>query len=394
VLAGVVGLLVVSGGLLLVGARTLLAPEPSVDGVFVDGPSLAEGHAAVEAVTLPDDRVVIGVVSPESDTGRGALRCTAPCRPHLSLLDPDTGSITLPRDLPPSLPVEAMALLHDGRVLLIGSGETAAERSAWIYDPVADRHDPVGDPIEPRFWPLVVTLADGRVLVGGGDSAGPRGTAELFDPATGTFSTTGDMTRPRGAGATGTLLPDGRVLVLGGGAEVGTSAELYDPGTGTFAPTGSMTQARGGFHTATRLPDGRVLVAGGLVPNAVDPSDSPDGTAAAEIYDPATGTFTPVGSMASARFFHGASILPDGRVLAVGGAHEIPSEGWSDGLPTPAADAEIFDPATGTFARTGDLRHARLRPVTILVDGRVLVLGTFDPDGSDPTVRASMEWFE
>jgi hypothetical protein len=63
-------------------------------------------------------------------------------------------------------------------------------------------------------------------------------------------------------GGTATLLLDGRVLVAGGGSN-GTSAELYDPATGTWSPTGSMSVGRAGF-TATRLADGRVLVAGGL----------------------------------------------------------------------------------------------------------------------------------
>src|SRR5947209_20447982 len=73
---------------------------------------------------------------------------------------------------------------------------------------------------------------------------------------------------------TATLLPDGTVLVAGGrssgafcaGSEL-ASVEIYDPATGTFSPTGSMAQARSN-HTATRLLDGTVLVAGGVPPES------------------------------------------------------------------------------------------------------------------------------
>ena len=61
------------------------------------------------------------------------------------------------------------------------------------------------------------------------------------------------------------MLPNGKVLVAGGDGDSGilTSAELYDPATGTWTATGSLTTARS-IHTATLLPNGKVLVAGGI----------------------------------------------------------------------------------------------------------------------------------
>ena len=78
---------------------------------------------------------------------------------------------------------------------------------------------------------------------------------------------------------TATLLADGRVLIAGRAA-MARSAEIYDPKTGTFSPTGSMTTARAAAHTATLLADGRVLVAGG------HPRRSDAALASAELYDP------------------------------------------------------------------------------------------------------------
>jgi hypothetical protein len=61
------------------------------------------------------------------------------------------------------------------------------------------------------------------------------------------------------------LLPDSMVLIAAGMASHGrasATAELYDPATGTWMATGSLNTARG-YHTATLLENGRVLVAGG-----------------------------------------------------------------------------------------------------------------------------------
>ncbi|HEX9311207.1 MAG TPA: kelch repeat-containing protein, partial [Actinomycetota bacterium] len=89
------------------------------------------------------------------------------------------------------------------------------------------------------------------------------------------------------------------------------SAEIYDPASGTWSPTGSMATVRYA-HTATPLSGGRVLVAGGI-------GSSGRYLASAEIYDPASGTWSPTGSMATARDAHTAAPLPGGRVLVAGG---------------------------------------------------------------------------
>ena len=107
---------------------------------------------------------------------------------------------------------------------------------------------------------------------------------------------------------TATLLPSGKVLVAGGNNSSGplASAELYDPASGTWTATGSLAAARD-QHTATLLPDGQVLVAGG--------TDNSDALASAELYDPVSGTWTLTGSLTSGRLAHTATLLPNGKVL-------------------------------------------------------------------------------
>jgi hypothetical protein len=78
------------------------------------------------------------------------------------------------------------------------------------------------------------------------------------------------------------------------------SAELYDPSSGSFSPTGSMSEARGA-HTATLLSSGKVLVVGGGNTGGGRPPFAGGGSATAEVYDPATETFTPTANMSTAR---------------------------------------------------------------------------------------------
>jgi hypothetical protein len=246
---------------------------------------------------------------------------------------------------------------------------------------------PTGSMTVPRADAAAAPLPDGRVLVAGGtnydgfvscpDLYCPQITmtlqsAEIFDPATGSFSPTGSMTFPR-SGAVAAPLPDGRVVVAGGGYYDGSTfvvrdtAEIFDPATGSFSPTGRMTEGRTGAAAAP-LPHGRVLVAGG---------GNYDGSNfavrdTAEIFDPAAGSFSPTGRMTVPRADAAAAPLPDGRVLVAGGG------------PYDWQGAEIFDPATGSFSSTGSMTERFGGVAAPLPDGRVLVIGGRNAEMFDP----------
>ncbi len=86
---------------------------------------------------------------------------------------------------------------------------------------------------------------------------------EIYDPVTETWSLTGDMTVMRRSNHTATMLHNGKVLLVGGYIDSATpTAEIYDPATNSFTAIDSMKVPRG-QHRATRLNDGSVLVTGG-----------------------------------------------------------------------------------------------------------------------------------
>lgn len=183
----------------------------------------------------------------------------------------------------------------------------------------------------------------------------------------------GDLSVPRGSAAAA-LLPDGRVLITGGSANMTdfwSTAELYDPATARFVSTGSMRSPRS-LHTATALRDGRVLIVGGR-----DRFTFPTQTIAiAEIYDPATGTFTEAATMIQPRFAHAATLLSNGQVLIAGGL---------DASFARVALAEIYDPATNRFTPAGSLNTPRGLPyIAALSDGRALVGGGVVVPSSGP----------
>ena len=189
-----------------------------------------------------------------------------------------------------------------------------------------------------------------------------------FAQSTGTFTPTGNLTKPRKF-HTAILLSNGKVLIAGGSSsdsEPLASSELYDPSTGTFTLSADMTAARQ-FHTATPLPNGKVLIAGGN--NACSSSD----LSTVELYDPATESFTHAGHMISARQMHTATLLDNGLVLIAGG-----STGCYPYDTALVRTAELFDPATGTFTAVGDLTEPGAETAVLLSNGRVLVTRSFN----------------
>ena len=158
---------------------------------------------------------------------------------------------------------------------------------------------------------------------------------------------------PGPTGSTATLLKDGRVLFAGGVTYTGAysaAAELYDPASGTFKATGDLVEPRS-HHTATLLPSGRVLILGGGWDKSPSSTTLRRGPSPRPARPSRSGATTP------------ATLLHDGRVLIAGGG-------------THSSTAELYDPKSGTFRSTGNMATNRAdHTATLLQDGRVLVAG-------------------
>ncbi|HEX6086911.1 MAG TPA: kelch repeat-containing protein, partial [Thermoanaerobaculia bacterium] len=279
-----------------------------------------------------------------------------------------THDVALPGTVSEDMPrIASLALL----VLL--AAELHADRVVTLHQPLGRRSDPT-----------VTLLPDGRALVIGGSQT--KTTFDLFDPVTSTFTPSAAQTPLPLLDHTATLLPDGRVLIAGGGYRTDgrpgmgnfgdDKLQLYDPVADELRAAGTMSDWRQG-HTATLLGDGTVLIAGGANVDVGGFHIWRTTYRSAEIFDPVTGTIAAAGPMHARRSGHTATLLHDGRVLFFGG---IPT---GEAAPPPEPVAEIYDPATRSFTPVATDTHNRSgHTAALLPDGHVLLAGMllFDPN--------------
>jgi hypothetical protein len=412
-----------SGLVLLAGGGTH-ATDPGTDGTatadlfdpiantFSAAPAMAGARRAHRATLLPSGKVLItgGHASTPLQTAEvydprpGALSARTlvePRRYHtatalpsgqvllaggerngtalatVDLYDPPTGSFRTVGAMATARKQHAAALLPGGKVLLSGGFDgTGVLATAEVCDPVAKTVTPTGSmgtPLRLHTATLLPPPYD-KVLVAGGESGGTTSghATMLYDPVAGVFDESLYSLLAARVNHTATLLASGQVLLAAGATVKGVQdqlAELYDPATGFSFPV--PTVAHFGTATATLLSSGHVLLAGGT--NTLLGPDN----AAADVYDPQTGAFSPATPLQVPRHGHAAALLPGGKVLLVGGD-----------TPTAGNTAELYDPQTNGFSPTHvPMHHARIghTATTLAATGQVLIAGgSLDAELYDP----------
>ena len=380
------GNVLIPGGALLFNAVGELIPNSSLDTAEVFSASAGKFSATRETMV----RSRVGHTGSMLNDGRvlitGGADLTVQIFATAELYDPAKGQFsciggTPGRDCAASLHQKrfshtATALKGSSQVLIAGGSDgstvgtlphdvLAGIATAEIYDASSETYTCVGgvsstppvcndSMVDGRYNHVAVALADGEVLFAGGiDSTGAVTTsAELYNPATGKFTATGSMNIPRQefAGALFTAGPlSGQVLISGGVDDKGNflaSAELYDPASGKFTPTASMAETRFD-HVESVLRSGpnsgSILVVAGT------------GDQTTEIYDPATRTFSASGDMTQIIFLPVVATLSSNQILLAGG-----STFNSLGQIVPVSGAELYDPAAGKFSNTDSMNVARL----------------------------------
>jgi len=288
-------------------------------------------------------------------------------------------------------------LFADDLVLVAGGTDASNNvlQSAEGYSYGSQTFFSTGSLNAARTGAVAVLLPTGKVLVAGGSSdgtaSGALNSAELFDPSANTFTTISQNMKAARFGATATLLANGKVLLAGGENSGGVlnSAELYDPVADTFTATGVLPAARTGA-VATLLGSGEVLIAGGSSNGAANGALN-----TGDLYDPGTGTFSSLAGstpyLSTGRWQPEAALLLSGKVLIAGG------QNWYGVL----ASADIYDPATNSFtASNGSMAQPRANGSALaLTTGMVLLAGgttsqvveLYDADGDQFDLTGSLQ---
>ncbi len=279
-------------------------------------------------------------------------------------------------------------ILKDGRVMTAGGFDgTNVLQETTFYNTALNTWSVGGaSTIDQHANASMVLLLDGRVLLSGGATGTGSETfnQEVYDPSTDAWNIIVPLAFQRQDHQAITL-PSGQVLIMGGrtigqllnpssGARILSACEVVDVGANTSTITGRMAYRRTGF-SVTNLPDGRVLVIGGWGGTANGAANA--ALAVCEVYDPSLGQWSPAGFLKTARWNHSAILLPNNKVMVLGGTTT------SNGKQSGPLNIEYLDLATfKVVAAPVPLKTSISSAVCVKTNGIVLVTGGINSSGT------------
>src|SRR5882672_9151093 len=293
-------------------------------------------------VVLPDGRAFVNSGTLQYDPFHGHLKS--------AIYDPATGQFTDAQNMAHGRWYPTVTSLPDGTLMTFsGLDENGNTNSTVEIYTVGSGWSPTyGSPFTPPLYPRMHLIPNGKVFYSGSTTS-----SRYFDPVAHTWSavvanTNYNVTRTYGTSVLLPLTPANNykpvVMIMGGGNPSTATTELIDLSSATPKWTNgpSMSQPRIEMN-ATILPNGKILALGGSL------NDEDTGTASlnTDLYDPATNTFSSSGKNAFARLYHSNSLLlPDGTVWFAGGN---PARGTYEQHMEIYSPAYLFNP-DGTLA--------------------------------------------
>jgi Domain of unknown function (DUF1929)/Glyoxal oxidase N-terminus/PKD domain len=266
-------------------------------------------------VVLPDGRPIVMGGTLQYDPFHGELRT--------STYDPGTNTFTDQQSMAHGRWYPTGTVLGDGRVMVFsGLNETGGTNTSVEFYTVSSGWSAAfSAPWTPPLYPRMHQLPNGNVFYSGSTTG-----SSLFNPATHTWTTNVAFTNYNGTRTYGTsvLLPltpannyAPKVIIMGGGSPSTNTTEIIDLSAASpkWAYGPNMSQPRIEMN-ATILPNGRVLALGG----SLNDEDTATASLNADLYDPGSNTFSPAGAEVYARLYHSVSLLlPDATVWVAGG---------------------------------------------------------------------------
>ncbi len=278
------------------------------------------------------------------------------------------------------------ALLSDGKILFAGGTDKEiygpGTKKVKTFDPITNQWQYLPDLLDYRWYPTITPLFDGRYLIAGGgglDNPIRVKSSEVYDPNTG-LSIPADTLKVGNEVSPIVPLLNGKILMTH------RPPQLFDPQTlqwnlaGDFVQSNRMANGDHSDHELIHLQDGRVLSVGfkSFVPGQPGVN--------LEMYDPDLNQWSLRSNFAPTRSRAKAVLLPDQKILVIGGYKEDPNDNSPVNSYGYMALTDQYDPSTDTWRRLSGMNYKReYHAITALVpDGRIIAVGGEGQPGNEP----------